>query len=1411
MKTMEMKKTAVVLLFFLMLHCFAQPDGASFLIYNAHKNRCLGDNLQELDVCDPQNLRQQFRWTSENRIFNVAQKKCLGTGSKSEGSKLQWYICDANSDLQKWECQSNSLFGLKNESLYLSVEGDSYLLTLSRDPGKKGKWTIHGTMASICSQPYEELYALKGNALGRPCHFPFLYNNKWYTNCTAEGRSSNLPWCSVEPEYEPNQLWGYCPTQQMDNELWRKNPLTAVYYQVNEGTPLTWYQARKSCQQQGGDLLSITEPHEQTFISGLTDNTGPVLWTGLNSLDASSGWRWVNGQPLRYLKWLSGQPSGLPGYSCGVLSQLHDSEWSTAVCSERHGYICQRGLPTPTVPPVVHTGFCRSPWIPYSGHCYFLSRSKRTWLEARDACRREGGDLLSVLSVEEQSFTISQLGYTKTDELWVSLNDIKTTMLFQWSDHSSVPFVFWDVDEPSNNVAIKEDCVMMRGEEGKWADQICQNKYGYICKRKASSEPFTHITSPGCKPGWVRYGYYCYLAGSETKTFEEAKQMCEQTGSNLADITNRVENAFLVSLIGARPEKHFWIGLSNQEDLSTFEWTNTKEVLFTHFNNGMPGGQQGCVAMTTGVLAGLWDVLSCTNAEKYICKQKAEGVATTSAPATTPALSCSEGWKPLTNRDFCFKLYEVERDQQKTWFEALEFCWDLGGDLLSLHSANDIQKEYRTYYPLDAWIGYTTQDPSAGYTWSDGSSSSYESWDEGEPDNAYNMEKCVTLTFYTWLKRERWNDVHCEDRKHWYCEIRKGVTPKEVNITSKTYNKTDDGWIIFRDHQYFHYGSDVSMAEARSFCKHRHGDLVTINDEEERVFLWHLIKRRYSAFYIGLTVDLDKSLSWMDGSPVVFQAWLQNQPAFVNGDEHCVKMTSKQGLWANLNCGDGENFICKRRGSISANATAAPTKPPVGGCAPDWVKFQKKCYKIGLDLKTWAEARSYCKSLGGNLASITDRLQQVFLTSRMDDENNPDLWHGLNNLVDLRLRWTDGSSFFYTDWARAADKDVRWDHVWGRSYLIHSKPHVCGVMGGVQREELGKWVSKDCNDTSGYICSRAVDPLMPPASPTEVPETYIKLGNSFYKLVQTNMTWKEAQSHCEAEGANLASIREAFTQSYIELQTYKLGQPLWIGLNSVETNEYFQWIDKWHLNMERWGSNEPKRDHPCVYMDVGGMWKTAQCNQTFYSLCKKSTEIAPTPPDQYLGVCPEPTEDEPKMTWLPYKGNCYAFVKKSVSWNKASQMCMARRANLVSILDPMEAKFLQTYIRLFANDYSSYWIGIFKNRAGHWLWVDQSVVEYSKIRQHIADHEFLHLRIYEDSLKCAVFTASSLDWSKQSCEESEPFICKTPKVYFPPTKMASTGEDEPHGPFSGVSVIVVIVVLCVLAGLAYIYHRCSKR
>lgn len=63
--------------------------------------------------------------------------------------------------------------------------------------------------------------------------------------------------------------------------------------------------------------------------------------------------------------------------------------------------------------------------------------------------------------------------------------------------------------------------------------------------------------------------------------------------------------------------------------------------------------------MTTGVFAGLWDVVSCSTKEKYICKKPAEGVQVTTFPPTTVPMSCESAWTPMSNRNVCFKVRTI--------------------------------------------------------------------------------------------------------------------------------------------------------------------------------------------------------------------------------------------------------------------------------------------------------------------------------------------------------------------------------------------------------------------------------------------------------------------------------------------------------------------------------------------------------------------------------------------------------------------------------------------------------------------------------------------------------------------------------------------------------------------------------
>ncbi|XP_054882840.1 macrophage mannose receptor 1-like [Poeciliopsis prolifica] len=1003
-----MRSTCVVTVLLLkMLQCLAL-DESPFQLTNA-AGFCL---VKTDSIC------QELRWTTADRLLVPGKNKCLGAQGITVMSEVSLYDCDETSELQKWNCTNGTMLTLQantEHKLFIELQADNKAVLVTT-AGPNSKLTISGTSSGACTRTYRELYTIGGNAAGRPCMFPFFYENQWYSSCTSTDAQNN--WCSVETKYD-RQIWGFCPSS--DKDSWIKHPVSGAFYQLNTNSALTWAEAEASCKQQSASLLTINDPHEQAYITVLLEPEGTrqgyKLWTGL-TLDSEHGWKWSNGDPFRYLNWDSGQPITHPAYTCGMMDGTVGYAWQNSICSKEFGYICySKGvLASPTA--VLNMGYCSAPWVPYNGHCFRLYRNAQSWSGAQQACRKDGGDLASIRNMEDHSFITSELGYASTDELWIGLNDIKTEGLFDWSDHTTVTFTSWEVGKPQT-ATNQNDCVLVRGENENWADRDCKETHGFICMKTSASEPSGDEIQQdtGCKVGWKRYGSYCYFIGTERKTFGDAKEECKRSNSYLADVSNRVDNAFLVSLVGLRSEKHFWLGLSNQKNQDVFEWTSTVPVRYTHWNREMPGRNQGCVAMTTGSTAGLWDVLPCTNREKYICKYQAEGTALTPAPTTAPSDLCADGWTKISSRYFCFKVFPGSLET-KSWFEARDYCRAIGGDLLSFHSAAELNlnKQSSSKYSI-LWIGLSASDQGTGFEWSDGSPVNFQHWKDGEPNNKNNVESCIEFFSSDWGLSGSWNDKQCEAPNGWVCQIRTGLTPKSPPPPpTPDYNRTADGWLEWGGNQYFIETRKRANDDARKSCREKHADLVTINSEAERTFLWKQISNHSDSFWIGLTVDLDKSFQWMDGSPVIYQMWDEGQPNFINFDENCVVMKTFNGFWHDYNCGFEFGSICKRSSSPPVNATVAPTVPPQGNCKEGWKRINSKCYKIIYSKKvTWFNARQQCQEMGGNLASIPSRHEQVFLVSEMANTPNRNLWIGIHSSYGNGFYWTDGRPKSYVN------------------------------------------------------------------------------------------------------------------------------------------------------------------------------------------------------------------------------------------------------------------------------------------------------------------------------------------------------------------------------------------------------------
>ncbi|XP_006157177.1 protein sel-1 homolog 1 [Tupaia chinensis] len=58
------------------------------------------------------------------------------------------------------------------------------------------------------------LTAIEGTAHGEPCHFPFLFLDKEYDECTSDGREDGRLWCATSYDYKTDEKWGFCETEE---------------------------------------------------------------------------------------------------------------------------------------------------------------------------------------------------------------------------------------------------------------------------------------------------------------------------------------------------------------------------------------------------------------------------------------------------------------------------------------------------------------------------------------------------------------------------------------------------------------------------------------------------------------------------------------------------------------------------------------------------------------------------------------------------------------------------------------------------------------------------------------------------------------------------------------------------------------------------------------------------------------------------------------------------------------------------------------------------------------------------------------------------------------------------------------------------------------------------------------------
>ncbi|RXM90714.1 C-type lectin lectoxin-Lio2 [Acipenser ruthenus] len=135
---------------------------------------------------------------------------------------------------------------------------------------------------------------------------------------------------------------------------------------------------------------------------------------------------------------------------------------------------------------------CRQGWHTYGRYCYLVVSEKKgfSWPDSRHYCQMGSAELASIHSRAEVEFLV-KLNYTRYHNLWIGLTK-DSSYGWAWTDKSSFGFVNWAPGEPNEIFhpgGGAEKCVEMYVQDGKWNDNNCLEKRGFICRHRQCKKP----------------------------------------------------------------------------------------------------------------------------------------------------------------------------------------------------------------------------------------------------------------------------------------------------------------------------------------------------------------------------------------------------------------------------------------------------------------------------------------------------------------------------------------------------------------------------------------------------------------------------------------------------------------------------------------------------------------------------------------------------------------------------------------------------------------------------------------------------------------------------------------------------------------------------------------------------------
>ncbi|KAL2087575.1 hypothetical protein ACEWY4_016403 [Coilia grayii] len=956
---------------------------------------------------------------------------------------------------------------------------------------------------------------------------------------------------------------------------------------------------------------------------------------------------------------------------------------------------------------------CHTLWeLTAGGQCYqAVTMATVSWHQARDSCRSQGGDLLSVSSAAElEALEAMNL----PDRLWIGLNQMDWAEGWQWSDGSPLSVINWRSDMPVLVGLGELDCGMLTTRKF-YENGMCEKKLPYICKKPNSTEakPTERLlyASTMCEDGWFPWNGRCLKHFEDTKTQPDAKASCESYNATLLSI-HSLEDMFMFNVKLPSVAVDMWTGLTGTESPLVFKWQDGSEVTYTHWAKDNPRTQPSTRLPTCVRFSGEnheWVVTECDSRMTYLCARP--GVVNESLHDE----GCPQGgWRRHGNN--CYKV-----DPTPVSFK--HSCNLTITDRFEQVFINRLLREYLGNKTQYFWTGLQDIKGNGEYTWTNGDNVTFTNWGWNEP--AFNGGGCVVMSTSRLLGK--WQTRNCSlFEAGTICKhiLTAALPVPTVNLTAPC----PDGWFskpgIAYCYKVFHeerLSRKRTWGEAEGFCRSLGAHLPSFSHVDEMTTLHDLIRQTTSDdrfFWVGLNrrnPNSEDTWEWSDGRPMSTATF---QEEFNEEDKYNRDCAAFKSLRASFNllfffllhdvpvrpfytmpfhCDAALEWACQ----IPRGKT--PRTPewynPGGHHETSVFVDGQEFWFVSSPRLSYGEAEMYCSSNGSRLATPHSLVAARTIQEQIQKMSNK----YLNWWADLRepgpympMPFTQMHYYQSTFLGRCPSLNPESFVPEYRQFCSALLPFVCEVLNvtATEREPIGP-------HPQGLPCDSGA----------------IAFKDKCYTVIEPQeVSFRKASELCTVHRGQLLTIADQVEQDFIITLLPSLPPRTWIGLK-LKFQEMV-WVDKTpvtYLNFHPLVHGQYRRMHVNTFSPEG----LELCSYIFSdpnSHILGTWDYTSCTDFQNVSIC-QHKADKPEIA--AYSGepfqvlnHTYQLVVKNMTWFDAQDHCRSQNMELASVADAFQQAVLTVNVSRLGQPV---WIGLFSDDEGeHYGWTDHSHTVFSR-------------------------------------------------------------------------------------------------